>query len=105
MNKIISVFPNSDLRCSHFGLGMKLIKAKKDPVFFRNGNFALFLNRSQTAFKILGANNVLVHYKHPRGRVNVKAIKFIPECFHGGEFTFDRALAKVIDKELTRKRG
>lgn len=103
MNKIISVFPNSDLRSSHKGLSILAVKAKrKNSNELLNGEFHLFLNRSQSMFKMLAANNVLVHYKSPRGRVDIQTIQYLPECFNGGKLDYDKALKAVLEKTLKK---
>lgn len=101
MNNLIKVFPNSDLRCSHKGLG--ILAGKSDPKTLDAGNFLLFINRSQSAFKMLAAGNVLVHYKSPRGRVHIDAIQYLPHCFSGWDLNYDKALGMSLDKLLAKR--
>lgn len=103
MNKLISVFPNSDLRSGHYGLTILAKKNKRNPEDLTNGNFFLFLNRRQSAFKMLGANDVLIHYKSPRGMVDLRTIEYLPHCFEAGEFVYDKALRTVFEKTLRKK--
>lgn len=104
MNKLISVFPNSDLRSSHRGLTLAAVKAKrKPPELLENGEFHLFLNRRQTAFKMLAANSTVVHYKSPRGSIDIRTIEYLPHCFNAGELDYDKALRIVLEKILRKK--
>ena len=74
MSKIVRVYPDSDLRCGHTGLAAACKDAQKQ---LKMGNFIMFLNRSQTAFKLLAPNDVLVYYRSSaRRRVVLMALSF-----------------------------
>lgn len=102
-NEVIRVYPDSDLRSGHDGLRKSLRKDGRDPETLDNGQFYLFINRRQSAFKMFAANNTLVHYKSPRGRVDLRTIQFIPQCMSGGKLNFNKALTLMLDKYLKRK--
>lgn len=107
-NKLINVFPNTDLRCSHAGLTKLIFKHKGkvlNPELLANGEFILFINRSQSMIKMFASNNVLIHYKSPRGRIDVRTIEYLPHCFNAGELNYDAALKKVLEKHLIKREG
>ena len=100
-NTIMHVYPNVSMSNGHDGLeaiakSVNHVDVKKLPV----GQFALFINRAFTACKVFGANNVLLHYKHPKNHhLNYKALKLIPEFFTGQDLGYTRALRQVIKDE------
>jgi hypothetical protein len=103
VNKVIHYFPNSDLRCSHRGLGKVALRAKKDPAKLTPGDFIFFINRSQTAIKILTAANGIFYVKSTRGRLNFEAVKALPTVGFGGQpFEYSDALAIVLAKNLAK---
>lgn len=101
-NKVISVFPNADLRSGHNGL-RKLALKNKQSIDLDPGEFHLYINRAQTAFKMFAANHVLVHYKSPRGMIDIRTIQYLPYCFNAGELDYDKALSVVLHKFLKKK--
>jgi hypothetical protein len=102
-NSIVNVFPNTDLRSGHDGLRKIAVKSKKNPGELQNGEFLLFINKAQSAFKMFAANNTIVHYKSPVGLVDIRAIEYLPSCFNGGTLNYDVALAKVLEKTLGKR--
>lgn len=104
MSKLISVFPNTDLRSGHPGLQVKAAKADVDVTEINPGELVLFINKKQTAFKAFAHNNTLIYYKHQRGMLNLEAIKYLPTCLNGSELNYDRALAKVFERLFPKKR-
>lgn len=103
-NEIIKYFPNTDLRCSHFGLTLVSKKAGIDVKKLEKGNFLVFVNSRKDAMKILTAGDLLVHYKSPSGRIDIRTLRYIPQAFSGTKFTYDIALTKVLEDDF-RKRG
>lgn len=101
-NKIISVFPNTDLRCSHDGLTSIALKSNRNPEDLNNGSFYLFLNRKQSMFKMMAANNTLIHHKAKSGRVDIHAIEYLPSCFNAGKLDYDKALETVLKNRLRK---
>ncbi len=104
MNKIVTVFPETHLGLGHLGLGLLAKKRRLDVKALEPGQFVLFLNRAQTAFKLFCASNTVVYYKHARGRLSMEAIQHFPSVFEAGEFSYDKALEKVLAKEGWRTR-
>ncbi len=99
-NNIVTVIPETHMGSGHTGL---TALAKRHKIFVGDlspGEFVLFLNRAQTAFKLFASNNVVVHYKHERGLINIDVVKFIPRVFNSGKFSYDAALEEVLNRKL-----
>ncbi len=104
-SSLISVFPDTHLGQGHHGLSVLASKAGKDTRKLLNGEFLLFLNKAQTAFKMYAANSVVVHYKSPANRrVDIRTIEYLPHCFNAGELNYSKALKLVLDKTLRGSR-
>lgn len=101
MNRLLRVFFDTDLRCGHLGL-TKI--ARDNKVYFEKlspGEFTLFINRSQTSFKLFASTNVLAYYKGTR-RIDMDVIKHVPTVFNGSEINYDAALKKMLENKLLR---
>jgi hypothetical protein len=100
-NQVLHIFPNVNLQNGHDGLRAYAKKSYKINVDdLQVGQFAIFINRAFTAVKVFAANNVLVHYKHPKKHMlNYKALKLIPEFFEGQDIGYTKALRQVIKEE------
>ncbi len=99
-NAVIRIFPATPMYYSHRGLKEIAKESRVNLETLESGEFVLFLNKAQTAFKLFAANNTIVYYRHARGSINMEAVRYIPSVFGGGEFKYDRALEKVLDKKL-----
>jgi len=100
-NQVMHVFPNVSMSNGHDGLAKEAMKTSKVNVRELSiGQFAMFINKAFTAVKVFGANNVLLHYKHPKGHhLNYKALKLIPAFFDGQDMGYTRALRQIIKTE------
>ena len=100
-NKIMHVYTNVNLQNGHEGLtGIAKKENKVDVNKLAVGQFALFINRAFTAVKVFAANNVVVHYKHPRNHIlDYKALRLIPAFFDGQNLGYMRALKQVIEQD------
>jgi len=105
MSQIVHVFPNTDLRSGHDGLRKLALRNKRNPAQLDKGHFLFFINRAQTAFKLMGSNELLVYYRSVGKRmIDINAVKFIPSCFHkDGSFDYNIAVRHSL-KELMGKR-
>jgi hypothetical protein len=101
-NSIVKIFPDSDLRRGHLGLKIDAAKRNVNVGTLEHGEFVMFLNRRQDKFKLYAANNTLVYYTHTRGRINLEAVKYFPQIFNAGQFSYDKALEKVLTRRLER---
>ena len=103
-NYLLSYIPDTDLRQGHLGLSKVAAKAKRPVDKLETGQFLLFINRSQTALKMLTTGGVLVHLKSPRGRLDFEAVNLIPKYFNGSRFNYSGALKETLTKRLARRR-
>lgn len=100
-NRVVHYFPNTDIRCGHDGLKQIAIKAGFREV--KPGEYLLFVNRKKTHLKVMAANNIVAHYRSPCGRVDLRAIQYIPEAFNGEGFDFNRSLRSLLVKDLAKR--
>lgn len=100
-NTIMHVLPNVSMSNGHDGLAQVAKKTLKvDVRSLPIGEFALFINRGFTACKLYAANNIVLHYKHPKGHhLNYKALKLIPQFYNGQNIGYTKALDAVIRKD------
>ena len=94
-----------NLRCGHDGLS-ELARKSKHKVFVEAlypGEFMVFINKAQTAFKAFACGNAVVHVKLPQGeKLNMEAIIHFPEFFNGETIDYKSANAKAVEKQLQR---
>ena len=102
-NHILSYFPDIDLRQGHLGLSKVAAMAKRPLNNLNQGDFLLFVNRSQTALKVLTTGGVLVHVKSEHGRLNFEAVNMLPQYFSGSAFNYKGALKKTLEKRLAKR--
>lgn len=106
MAKIISYFPDTNLRSAHDGLRKIAKSAGKNIDNIEPGNFMLFVNKSQNILKAFGANNAILHVKTKTGaRFDFDAIKMLPSLFGAsGGFDYGAALRESLIKKLEIRR-
>jgi len=99
-NTVMHVYPNVCMSNGHDGLAIVAKKENKVNVRkLRVGEFALFINRGFTACKLVAANNIVLHYKHPKGhRLEYAALTLIPHFYNGQNIEYTKALDMVIRK-------
>lgn len=97
--EIIKVFPETNLRSGHPGLADIAQKARVNLDNVGAGEFLLFINKKQTAFKLFAPNTV-IHYKHPRGKILLETVQHFPQILRAGKFSYDKALERVLDRRL-----
>jgi hypothetical protein len=105
MSKLIQIFLNADLRCSHDGLS-KLARDNNIKVEdLLPGEFVLFINSNMNRLKLYTANQVLAYLRLKTGRIDLRAIQLIPQSFQAsGKLQYDEALKEVIEKHMGRKK-
>jgi hypothetical protein len=86
----------------HESLRMIAAKQKVDTTNLEPGEFVIFLNRAQNAFKLM-TGKVVVYYKDSR-RIDLSAIRFIPLVFNAKEMdvNYNKALEMALGKKLKR---
>lgn len=61
----------------------------------------IFINRAQTAFKLLAGNAYLVYYRtENRRKVPLTALQYLPQYFGGTEAELDEAIRKYLFKKM-----
>ncbi len=96
MSRIVRYFPETDLRGGHHMLSLAAAKEGIKIASVAVGEFLLFVNRKQTAFKMLTQGGVLVHFKTTGGRLNPATFAIIPKYFDGKTIAYDRALLETL---------
>lgn len=95
-NKIVRVFLDTNLSCSHLGLSNIAHKNNIKIDTLTNGEFIIFLNRSKTAFKLFTSNNVIIYYKSKSGRLDLNTLRYIPRVFNAKDIKIDYDQAQVM---------
>lgn len=96
-NKILHLFTEVSMICSHDGLSKIAGKEKVDLKNLSVGEFVLFANRSLTAMKLFAAHNVIIYYRAPDNRpIDIRALKHIPQFVSGSDIGYDRAILAVL---------
>ena len=99
-NRVLHIIPCASMSNGHKGLAMLAKKAKINPDNLQPGQFVLFINKAGNACKLLAANSVLVHYKHPKGHsLNYKALQLVPFFFDGQNLHYPEALKTIIKRD------
>jgi hypothetical protein len=98
--EIARVYFDVDMRLSFQGLKGVMKKDKFDidtkPMAYR---FVLFINRKQTAFKMLVGGQHLVYHNNGSRPFPLEAVQHFPEFFNGRAVNFSGAVRKAILKK------
>lgn len=101
--KIVRYFSDVHLGNAHAGLFRLASKEGINMKAIGSGEYVVFVNRAQTAFKMFAQGNVIAHYKNPANRrIDPKTIVELPRYFNGGAINYDAALKKVIEREFKK---
>lgn len=101
--RIVRYLSGVHMGANHAGLRKLVTKFGLD--LLENGEFIVFMNTAQNAFKLMAPNNVLIYYRHPKNhRIDPRVISLIPKVFDGKELKMDLALKKVLEKNFAKKR-
>lgn len=101
MQRILRYFADVHLGNSHRGLSRIASKEKVDVRNLGQGEFVVFVNTAQTAFKMFASGNVIAHFKHPEDhKIDPRTILMLPNYFNGAEIGYDKALRAVMEKEF-----
>lgn len=97
--RLVHIFFDISMSNGHAGLNTLLAKEKKT---IGDEQYAVFVNKSWMAMKMLTPNNVLLHYKSKSTTtpINPQTIKHLPDCVKGGTLDYSTALASVIKKQF-----
>lgn len=89
--KFAQVYFDVNMSRGHVGLKALLTKPLK------KGEAAVFINRVCDTVKILVGSEFVAHYKHPKGRIEMRTIKYLPQYLEGGEVQYTKALGRAIE--------
>lgn len=104
MNKLMHVFFEVNMANQHHGLAEIASAKKVDIKNLKPGEMVCYVNAPQTALKILAStgeengHGVIAYYKSPKGRLDLQALRFIPEAFSGSGLNYKEALRKTFEK-------
>lgn len=103
--KIIQIFQDADLRCSHEGLALIADKEKVNIKELKEGEYVVFFNTKRTMLKVAAAHNTIAHTKTEMGRFfDVSCIVNVVRAFHNtGKLDYSKALKEHLEKLLARK--
>lgn len=101
-NRLMRVFFNADLRCSHKGLFEAAQESGFDVRRLKVGEFVCFVNKKKTGVKMFASGDrMLGYFKMPSHRqINVKVLRILPRFFNGGELRYQAALDDIIRSEI-----
>lgn len=102
MSRLLQVFFNSDLRCSHDGLSQLAKEHDINVSALEPGEYVIFVNSAKNRLKLYASNNVLAYLKLDSGKgIDLRTIALIPKAFKAsGKLDYDQALKEVLTKEL-----
>ena len=92
-----------DFRLGHLGLTLLAHKKKLKPETFSQGEFIVFVNRRQTALKMLTSSNVLIYKQNNHKRINLEMVQYLPTFFNGSDFDIKSAIKQALTTALARK--
>ena len=100
MNKVLRVFFDVDMRCSHPGLS-KLAKELADVDLYQLKplQHVVFFNKAMTRIKVFSSGAVLSYVFRHNG-VSAETIQFFSEAFGAEGFAYDKALKKMIMEKV-----
>lgn len=113
-NNLVRIFFDVDFRCGHEGLKKMMMKKGLNTADLEEDDMVVFVNSAKNKLKALKmlpeANSfgVLGYYRSPRGRIDLRAIMYIPQAFGAtGAINMDAATQKLLERELPAiaKRG
>lgn len=103
--RLLRVFFDVDLRCSHHGLKDFAKQKSFDVSKIKQGDMVVFLNRRMTMLKAFASGDEAIFHLAKEKRIEPETIKHLPRYFDGNiELTYKRALATAIDEHMKRRR-
>lgn len=103
-NRVLQVFLNADLRCSHDGLREIAKKGGLDVKDLQPGQYIVFLNAAKNRLKLYASNNVVAYMKQPDGsRIDPRMIAELPRAFNGTTINYESAIKDALIKVFARR--
>lgn len=97
--RVIRVFLETSMSNGHKGLSQIAHQHRIDVRKLPPHEYVVFVNRQKTAFKLFAPGNVVAHYRGAR-QIDLRTIQHLPQVFNGGRLNYDKAVAKVLEREL-----
>lgn len=63
-------------------------------------SYIVFVNSSRTKFKLLVGNKYLVYHDNGHREFDLGALRYLPEAFKGGKFSFDASVRRALSKHI-----
>ncbi len=99
--RIIRYISDTHMALQHQGLTKIAKKFNLEPTALQPGEYIVFMNSAQNAFKLMAPNNVIAYYRHPKNhKIDPRVISLIPKVFSGREIDMDQALKTVIERDF-----
>lgn len=106
MARLLNIFFNVDLRCSHDGLKALCAKKRVGLSKLEQGDCVIFINRDMTKLKMFASGTeCLLHLKKEKGRIAPETIPLLPHYVSGGKLDYNSALKTAIEKHLQRRKS
>jgi|SRR5581483_109634 len=103
-NRVLQVFLNADLRCSHDGLTEIAKKGGLNVKELKPGQYVVFLNAAKNRMKLYAANNVVAYFKSPEGGIiDPRTLCDLPRAFNGTSINYEAALKEALVKVFARR--
>lgn len=103
-NRVLQIFLNADLRCSHDGLREIAKKGGLDVKDLQPGQYIVFLNCAKNRLKLYAAGNVVAYMKQPDGgRIDIRMIAELPRAFNGTSINYETAIKEALAKVFARR--
>ena len=100
-NKIVRLFLETNMACSHNGLRILASKNKVDLQRLGSNEHVLFINKAQNRVKLYSSNGVISYLWREKGRLDMAALSEIPNTFTSQEgFNIKAALKRTLVKRL-----
>ena len=101
MSTVVRLFPNTHMAFSHHGLIQLAEKSGISVEKMAEDDLLLFINRPQTAMKILDSRNVIIYFRHPQNhRIDQGIFKLLPWYIKGGKLDYKGAMKERLKKML-----
>ncbi len=97
--EIARVYLDISMSMSFKGLTEIMRKSKLNPESLAPEQFTLFVNKAQTAFKVLIGTHYLVYHNNGRRVFPLEAVQEFPLFFDGHKIDFAGAARKVIERK------
>ena len=101
MSTVVRLFPDTHMAYSHAGLIAIAEESGISVEKMGDEDLLLFLNRPQTAMKILDSRNVIIYFRHPKNhKIDQGIFRTLPWYVRGGKLDYKGAMKARLSKML-----